>query len=63
MAEIIGWQPGDLSSVELERLLVAAETKLQRTHDVLGTLISWVAQSANGPISRDQARELLKQLQ
>ena len=47
---------------DLERLLVAAETKLQRTHDVLGTLISWMSQSANSPIRRDEAMELLKEL-
>jgi hypothetical protein len=47
---------------DLERLLVEAESKLQRTHDVLGTLISWMVQSANSPIRRDEAMELLKKL-
>jgi hypothetical protein len=30
---------------------------------VLGTLISWMAQSANAPIRVDEARALLKQLE
>jgi hypothetical protein len=54
---------GDLTTGELEKLLVEAETKLQRTHNVLGTLISWMAQSANSPIRRDEARRLLELLQ
>ena len=53
---------GDLTTRELENLLVAAETKLQRTHDVVGTLISWMAQSAVSPIRIDEAQQLLKRL-
>ncbi len=47
---------------DLERLLVAVETRAARTHDVLGTLISWMAQSANSPIRIDEAQTLLKEL-
>ena len=53
---------GDLTTRELETLLVAAETKLQRTHDVLGTLISWMVQSSVSPIRIDEAQQLLKRL-
>jgi len=55
----MGKRKGD--DVELARLL-AAESKLQRTHDVLGTLIAWMAQSANSPIRREEAQELLRKL-
>lgn len=48
---------------DLERLLSAAETQGARTKDVLGTLISWMAQSANSPIRREEAQELLRKLE
>jgi hypothetical protein len=48
---------------ELERLLVAVEQQAARNKDVLGTLISWMSQSANSPIRRDEAMELLKKLE
>jgi hypothetical protein len=48
---------------DLERLLVALETQSDRTADVLGTLISWMVQSANSPIRRDEAIALLKRLE
>jgi len=48
---------------DLERLLVAVEQQAARTKDVVGTLISWMAQSANSPIRRDEALELLKMLE
>jgi hypothetical protein len=48
---------------DLERLLVAVETRAANTKDVLGTLISWMSQSANSPISRDEALKLLQQLE
>ena len=33
-----------------------------RTKDVLGTLISWMAQSANRPITAVEANQLLRRL-
>ena len=48
---------------DLERLLVAVETQTAATKDVLGTLISWMVQSANSPIRRDEALTLLKKLE
>jgi len=54
---------GDLSARELEALLVAVETRAARTKDVLGTLISWMAQSANSPISPSEASVLLQDLE
>lgn len=47
---------------DLERLLSAVETRAATTKDVLGTLISWMAQSANSPIRRDEAMQLLRLL-
>ena len=52
-----------MRSLDLERLLVAAETQGALTKDVLGSLISWMAQSANSPITRDEAMQLLRRLE
>lgn len=38
-------------------------TALETVRSVLGTLISWMAQSANSPIRRDEADTLLKRLE
>ena len=35
---------------------------LARTKEVLGTLISWIVQSANSPIRGDEAATLIKKL-
>ena len=40
----------------------AIREDLARTKTVLGTLISWMAQSANSPIRQDEAVKLLRQL-
>lgn len=40
----------------------AIRDDLARTKEVLGTLISWMAQSANSPIRPDEATKLLRQL-
>lgn len=40
----------------------AIRDDLARTKEVLGTLISWMAQSANSPIRFDEANKLIKQL-
>lgn len=40
----------------------AIRDDLARTKEVLGSLISWIAQSANSPISRTEAEMLLKRL-
>jgi hypothetical protein len=42
--------------------LTTIRNDLARTKEVLGTLISWMAQSANSPIRRDEAEKLIKQL-
>lgn len=42
--------------------LQAVRDDLARTKDVLGTLISWMAQSANSPIRPDEAEKLIKTL-
>ena len=41
---------------------LALRTDLARTKAVLGTLIAWMAQSANAPIRVDEANTLLEQL-
>lgn len=38
------------------------DAEIKRIRDVLGSLITWMAQSANSPISVDEARELLARL-
>ena len=48
----------DLRIAELQ----ATRDDLARTKEVLGTLISWMAQSANSPIRIDEANQLLKRL-
>jgi hypothetical protein len=40
----------------------AIRDDLARTKEVLGTLISWMAQSANSPIRVDEAEKLLRLL-
>jgi hypothetical protein len=42
--------------------LQAVRDDLARTKDVLGTLIAWMAQSANSPIRRDEAETLIRRL-
>lgn len=41
----------------------AVRDDLARTKEVLGTLISWMAQSANSPIRVEEAQKLLKKLE
>jgi hypothetical protein len=40
----------------------AIRDDLARTKEILGTLIAWMAQSANSPIRRDEAEQLLTRL-
>lgn len=40
----------------------AVRDDLARAKDVLGTLITWMAQSANSPIRGDEAEKLLRRL-
>lgn len=47
-----------LRIAELEKI----RNDLARMRETLGTLISWMAQSANSPIRRDEANTLLQQL-
>jgi hypothetical protein len=42
--------------------LQSVRDDLARMKDVVGTLIAWVAQSANAPIRADEARQLLERL-
>lgn len=42
--------------------LQAVRDDLARTKEVLGTLISWIASSANSPIRLHEAEALLKKL-
>lgn len=50
----------------MDQLRIAELQKLRddlaHTKETLGTLISWMAQSANSPIRADEANVLLKQL-
>ena len=48
----------DLDAAEIQ----AIRDDLARTKEVLGTLISWMAQSATAPIRSDEARTLIKKL-
>jgi hypothetical protein len=48
----------NLRIVEVQRI----RDDLARTKDVLGTLIAWMAQSANSPIRADEAEQLLRRL-
>jgi hypothetical protein len=48
----------DLRIAEMQ----AIRDDLARTKEVLGTLIMWMAQSANSPIRTDEAVKLMKQL-
>jgi len=50
--------PVRASAQELQRV----RDDLARTKEVLGTLISWMAQSANSPIRADEAKALIKRL-
>lgn len=36
--------------------------EIERIRDVVGTLIAWTAQSANSPLSRDEAILLIERL-
>lgn len=40
----------------------ALRDDLAQTKEVLGTLIAWMAQSANSPIRRDEVQKLLEAL-
>ena len=48
----------DLRIAEVQRL----RDDLARTKETLGTLITWMTQSANSPIRVDEAKRLLKML-
>ena len=37
--------------------------EIERIRETLGSLISWMAQSANSPISRDEAKKPLEMLE
>ena len=43
----------------MEKKLEELEHKLAATNEALGTLIAWMAQSANSPIRLDEAKQLL----
>lgn len=46
----------------LDRELSELRDDLARTKEVLGTLISWMAQSSVSPIRVDEANKLIKML-
>ena len=46
------------NNIEIQKL----RDRLAKTNEVLGTLISWMVQSANSPIRPDEAKELIKKL-
>lgn len=45
---------------ELESLVVALETKVEALREALGTTLSWMVQSANTPLRRDEVLQLLR---
>jgi len=47
---------------ELARIIVALERTVARLESTVGTLITWMAQSANSPIRVDEAERLLTML-
>ena len=53
----------DFTNRELEVLVVSLETKVQALRDVLGTSLSWMVQSANTPLRRDEVVQLLARLE
>ena len=49
-----------MTTKELEQLVVALETKVAALREALGTALSWMAQSANSPLRRDEVLQLLR---
>jgi hypothetical protein len=47
---------------QTDREIQTLRDELARTKEVLGTLISWMAQSAGSPIRVDEAKTLLERL-
>ena len=47
---------------ELELALLQTQKELAEVKNVLGTLIAWMAQSANSPISVNEANKLLEKI-
>lgn len=39
------------------------EQEVERLRDVLGTLMSWMGQSANAPLSRKEFEQLIRKLE
>ena len=54
--------PGRMDGPAVISELTAMRQELARTRDVIGTLITWLAQSANAPIRAEEAGQLLGRL-
>jgi hypothetical protein len=51
----------DKELIEMDVKIIAND--LARTKEVLGTLIMWIAQSANAPLNNQEACKLMRQLE
>ena len=51
-----------MTIAELERALLQTQAELSTVKTTLGTLIAWMAQAANSPISAREAQALIDKI-